>query len=51
MFAWDHLFVRGLELVGPSRRGIVTQIGGASDHLPVWAELRQPEAGSNRPRR
>lgn len=41
VFAWDHLYVRGLELAGPSRRGIV-QNGGASDHLPVWAELLPP---------
>jgi len=37
-FAWDHVFVRGLE---PLRRraGIVRDNGGASDHLPVWAVL------------
>lgn len=37
-FAWDHVFVRGLE---PDRRrvGIVRDNDGASDHLPVWAVL------------
>lgn len=37
-FAWDHVFVRGLEPVR-RRAGIVRDNGGASDHLPVWAVL------------
>jgi endonuclease/exonuclease/phosphatase family metal-dependent hydrolase len=38
-FAWDHVFVRGLVLKAPPKRGIVLNNNGASDHLPVWAEL------------
>jgi endonuclease/exonuclease/phosphatase family metal-dependent hydrolase len=37
-FAWDHVFVRGLEPVR-RRAGIVRDNDGASDHLPVWAVL------------
>jgi endonuclease/exonuclease/phosphatase family metal-dependent hydrolase len=37
-FAWDHVFVRGLEPVR-LRVGIVRDNDGASDHLPVWAVL------------
>jgi endonuclease/exonuclease/phosphatase family metal-dependent hydrolase len=39
-FAWDHVFVRGLVMREPPKRGIVLNNNGASDHLPVWAELR-----------
>ena len=39
-FSWDHVFVRGLVLQAPPKRGIVLNNNGASDHLPVWAELR-----------
>ncbi len=38
-FSWDHVFVRGLALKAPPRKGIVLNNNGASDHLPVWAEL------------
>ena len=38
-FSWDHVFVRGLTLKAPPRKGIVLNNNGASDHLPVWAEL------------
>jgi endonuclease/exonuclease/phosphatase family metal-dependent hydrolase len=38
-FAWDHVFVRGLPLRAAPRKGIVLNNNGASDHLPVWAEL------------
>jgi endonuclease/exonuclease/phosphatase family metal-dependent hydrolase len=38
-FSWDHVFVRGLALRAPPRKGIVLNNNGASDHLPVWAEL------------
>jgi endonuclease/exonuclease/phosphatase family metal-dependent hydrolase len=38
-FSWDHVFVRGLPLRAPPKRGIVLNNNGASDHLPVWAEM------------
>ena len=38
-FSWDHVFVRGLALKAPPRKGIVLNNNGASDHLPVWAEM------------
>jgi endonuclease/exonuclease/phosphatase family metal-dependent hydrolase len=38
-FCWDHVFVRGLGPPPDSGRGIVIDNNGASDHLPVWAEL------------
>lgn len=38
-FAWDHVFVRGLPLKATPRKGIVLNNNGASDHLPVWAEM------------
>ena len=38
-FSWDHVFVRGLALKAPPRKGIVLDNNGASDHLPVWAEM------------
>jgi endonuclease/exonuclease/phosphatase (EEP) superfamily protein YafD len=37
IFAWDHIFVRGLAPAGPSSIGVVRDIQGASDHRPVWA--------------
>jgi endonuclease/exonuclease/phosphatase family metal-dependent hydrolase len=37
-FAFDHVFVRGLDVVRKSA-GIVRNNLGASDHLPVWAIL------------
>jgi endonuclease/exonuclease/phosphatase family metal-dependent hydrolase len=37
-FAWDHVFTRGL--AGPARCGVVQDNRQASDHRPVWAELR-----------
>jgi len=43
-FAWDHVFVRGLEPV-PLGAGIVRDSGGASDHLPVWAVLSVTPSG------
>jgi endonuclease/exonuclease/phosphatase (EEP) superfamily protein YafD len=38
-FAWDHIFVRGLEPLRSdySSAGVVRQVHGASDHRPVWA--------------
>jgi endonuclease/exonuclease/phosphatase family metal-dependent hydrolase len=37
--SWDHVFARGLAAPIPAGRGIVADNNGASDHLPVWAEL------------
>lgn len=37
-FSWDHVFVRGLDVVRKSV-GVVRDNQGASDHLPVWAIL------------
>lgn len=37
--SWDHVFVRGLRLAAAGGAGAVKDNGGASDHLPVWAEL------------
>jgi endonuclease/exonuclease/phosphatase family metal-dependent hydrolase len=50
-FAWDHVFVRGLVMKAPPKRGIVLNNNGASDHLPVWAELvpQMAAAGVARP--
>ncbi|PYQ14630.1 MAG: endonuclease [Acidobacteria bacterium] len=47
-FAWDHVFVRGLVLKAPPRKGIVFNNNGASDHLPVWAELLPQGAAAAR---
>jgi len=44
-FCWDHVFARGLEAPAASGRGIVVDNNGASDHLPVWAELLVPPHG------
>jgi len=50
-FAWDHVFVRGLPLKAAPRKGIVLNNNGASDHLPVWAEMvpQTAAAGTARP--
>jgi endonuclease/exonuclease/phosphatase family metal-dependent hydrolase len=45
-FAWDHVFVRGLDVVRKSA-GIVRDNQGASDHLPVWALLDLDPSGSH----
>jgi endonuclease/exonuclease/phosphatase family metal-dependent hydrolase len=44
-FAWDHVFVRGLDVVR-KKAGIVRDNQGASDHLPVWAVLDLLPSGS-----
>jgi endonuclease/exonuclease/phosphatase family metal-dependent hydrolase len=44
VFAWDHVFVRGLSVAGQSA-GIVRDNLGASDHLPVWAVLELDGSG------
>jgi endonuclease/exonuclease/phosphatase family metal-dependent hydrolase len=41
-FCWDHVFARGLGTPPANGRGIVLDNNGASDHLPVWAELLVP---------
>jgi endonuclease/exonuclease/phosphatase family metal-dependent hydrolase len=41
-FAWDHVFVRGLRPSAPDSTGIALTNNGASNHLPVWADLRVP---------
>ena len=41
-FSWDHVFVRGLEASTPDSAGIALTNNGASNHLPVWADLRLP---------
>jgi endonuclease/exonuclease/phosphatase (EEP) superfamily protein YafD len=47
-FAWDHIFVRGLEPVRSdySSAGVVRQVHGASDHHPVWAVVLPAADGS-----
>ena len=44
IFAWDHIFVRGLAPAGPDRAGVLRENHGASDHHPVWAVV-VPEPG------
>ena len=46
-FTWDHVFTRGLMLAGPGRRGVGSH-RGASDHHPVWADLRFPSTAPRR---
>jgi endonuclease/exonuclease/phosphatase (EEP) superfamily protein YafD len=50
-FAWDHIFVRGLEPLRSdySSAGVVRQVHGASDHHPVWAVVTP--AGDTREQR
>lgn len=43
-FSWDHVFVRGLDVVSKSA-GVVRDNQGASDHLPVWAILDLVRSG------
>ena len=33
----DHIFLRGFEVANENGAGTVTNVRGASDHLPVWA--------------
>ncbi len=52
-FSFDHIFVRGLRLAG-SVAGVARDVKDASDHRPVWAELRLEDqaaatAAKNRP--
>jgi endonuclease/exonuclease/phosphatase family metal-dependent hydrolase len=49
MFSWDHIFVRGLALRAPGRVGVQKETRGASDHHPVWAELRLEAGAAGRP--
>ncbi len=43
-FSFDHVFVRGLPLAA-ARAGVARQVKDASDHRPVWADLRVLEEG------
>lgn len=48
-FSFDHVFVRGLPLAGAAA-GVARDVRDASDHRPVWADLRvdqQKPAGRN----
>ena len=38
-FSLDHIFLRGLELMRPTARGVVTDNYGTSDHNPVWVTI------------
>ena len=42
LFSFDHVFVRGLP--GTSEAGVARECLGASDHFPVWADLRDWQA-------
>jgi endonuclease/exonuclease/phosphatase family metal-dependent hydrolase len=39
-FSWDHVFVRGLAARGCAPAAVIRDNHGASDHKPVWVELR-----------
>jgi endonuclease/exonuclease/phosphatase family metal-dependent hydrolase len=39
LFAWDHVFVKGLPVPEEPDAGIVRDTRGASDHRPVWLAL------------
>ena len=39
VFAWDHIFARGLGVPDSAGAGKVQNVHGASDHRPVWATL------------
>ncbi len=39
LFAWDHIFLRGLRPRPEGATGVVRNNLGASDHKPVWAEI------------
>ena len=39
-FSWDHVFARGLPAPSPAAAAVIRDNYGASDHKPVWAELR-----------
>ena len=47
-FSYDHVFVRGLRLAG-SRAGVARDVKDASDHRPVWADLRMSPPSSTMP--
>ena len=45
IFSMDHILARGLVSPEPGGVGVVREVGGASDHHPVWAVLvPSPEA-------
>ena len=39
IFSMDHILARGLVSPEPGSVGVVPEVGGASDHHPVWAVL------------
>jgi endonuclease/exonuclease/phosphatase family metal-dependent hydrolase len=39
-FSWDHVFARGLPAANRTPAAVIRDNYGASDHKPVWAELR-----------
>jgi endonuclease/exonuclease/phosphatase family metal-dependent hydrolase len=41
-FSFDHVFVRGLPVAG-TEAGVAREVKDASDHRPVWAELKLAE--------
>jgi endonuclease/exonuclease/phosphatase family metal-dependent hydrolase len=41
-FAWDHVFVRGLRPTDARSSGVALKNNGASNHLPIWADLLMP---------
>jgi endonuclease/exonuclease/phosphatase family metal-dependent hydrolase len=43
-FTWDNVFVKGLRTTAPGAAGIALSNNGASNHLPVWADLLAPGA-------
>ena len=45
-FSFDHIFFRGLR-VAEAEAGVARDVKDASDHRPVWAELRLAEPASS----
>jgi endonuclease/exonuclease/phosphatase (EEP) superfamily protein YafD len=45
-FAWDHIFTRGLSRPARGRSGAMRDVGGASDHRPVWALVSLPRTAN-----
>jgi endonuclease/exonuclease/phosphatase family metal-dependent hydrolase len=38
----DHIFLKGFDVPDENGAGTVTNVRGASDHLPVWAIAIMP---------
>ncbi len=49
LFAWDHVFVKGLSVPDKPEAGIVRDTRGASDHRPVWLSLPPLDSGGGEP--